>query len=461
MTKGAAEDVESYVVARWSHLVRTLVELGASVPDAERVAAAACARTWGSWRRERRAGDVDVLVFGELLSRWSREPGQPPAGPDRVAAVLVAEARLSEHAAERLTGGDPGVAPPGARSSDDAYLGTAPIAAILDDVRRRRRRTTSLVAGAAVVVAVVAGLVLVLDAEPDRRPVVANALPLAWWSVGTLHLGRSEVAVPDLVELAQAGAGASYAVVFSDEGGDVHQVDDVSEPVRIGRTAPGSGISATLDGRAAWVDVEGQTPTVVVWDTAKGSELGRLPLGGATGPGTRVVALEDDTVYLDTPAGARRWTLGEAEPSLVGGPVVAAASDVLVVGAPTGGVPGGAPIVPGSSRFTVAADHGATLSADGLITAAWVPGEPDLTLIGAGANLTTVPLALPERTGIVAARFAPGGELVLVITDGPTVRDLDPGSDPGSAPVSVATCLLHTGTCDAVLTNVPPVVLER
>ena len=73
---------------------------------------------------------------------------------------------------------------------------------------------------------------------------------------------------------------------------------------------------------------------------------------------------------------------------------------------------------------------------------------------GAGADPATVPLDLPERTGVVAARFAPSGELVVVVTTASPVGDRPPV-------VTVVTCVLGTGVCEEVLADVPPVVLAR
>lgn len=435
------EDVESYAVARWVDAVRTLVELGAGVEEAEVAARTALTRSWRAWKREQRVGDVDVLVFGELLRAWGWPHARPQVGADQVARVLVAEGRLSDHAAQSVTGGSPDGAPLETRGLDGpgAYRGAAPIAEVRDDLRRRRRRTASLLTVATAVTAVVVGLVLVLTAPtpPEPRPVVVNRLPLAWWSQDTLHLAGSELSVPGLVELAQVGRGASYAVVFGDERGRVFQVDDLSDPVRVGSTEPGSAIGAAPDGRAAWVDVSEPVPTVVVWDAAAQEVVHRLRLSDdASSRETDVAALDGDAVYLSSPNGTSRWVLGEATARPFPDRVVDASGGVLVVAMPPAGT--GGSVLTSSGRFRVAADHQATLSPGGLIAATWVPDEPGLALNGVGATLTTVPLRLPQRAGIVEARFAPNGDLVLVLS-----RRID-------GPVTLTTCVLQTGSCEEV-----------
>jgi hypothetical protein len=468
MTPGEPQDVASYVAARWADLVRTLVELGAAVPEAELAARDACARTWRAWAREHRTGDVDVLVFEELLHRWGWPQERPDLDPERVAQVLVTTGRVSEHAAELVTGADAGGTPVTAAwaPDDDLYRGVAPVAEIRDDLRRRRRRTTTVVAAAAVVLSVGVGLVRVLDTGPDRpdrpdqpdRPVVANPLPLAWWSVGALNLGRSRVAVPGLVELAQAGDEESSTVVYLDDRGGVWQVDDTTDPELVGRSEPGSGIRATEEGRAAWIEVGDDAPAVVVWDTVERRILGRLVLEDPGGP-AEVVALDGDTVYLRTPVGTRSWELGDVE-ALPARGVVTARDGVLVVTEPPSRTDDAAPVRAGPRRFTVDADLRAALSPDGLIVATWMPGSPDLALTGPGASLATVPLQLPERDGIGEARFAPNGDLVLVLTREPSA---------GGA-VTVATCVLNTGVCEqpvrtgagrASATGVPQVILTQ
>ncbi len=456
----AAEDVESYTHARWNDLVRTLVALGADVPEAELAARAALVRCWHAWKEEHRSGDVDVLVYGALLRAWGWPREHPAVGADDVARTLVAEGRLSDYAAERVTGADPGAMPlrewqPEDR--DDAYRGAAPLASIRDDLRRRRRRTTTFVAAAAAVTAVVAGLVLLLGEEPtppDPPPVVVNPLPLAWWSQDTLHLARGEVTVPGLTALAQAGQGASYPVVIGDDRGRVSQVGDDLEPVQIGTYELGATIRASLDGLATWVDVSDPIPSVVVWDTEAREVVDRLPLTDSrTGLQTQVVALDGDTVYLRSPAGTSRWVLGEAEARPIRDRVLDAANGVLLVAMPPAST--GSSILPGPQRFGVGADRQATLSPGGLIVAAWVPQEPDLILGGSGANLAAVPLRLPERSRILEARFAPNGDLVLVTSRVYLLArsyDDDGVTSSGRTPfVDLVTCDLQTGSCDVVV----------
>jgi RNA polymerase sigma-70 factor (sigma-E family) len=66
------EGFSSYVAARWSGLVRTLVLLGCDAHEAEDVAQTALVRCYAAWERVRMADDLDAYVYRSLLNTWAK-----------------------------------------------------------------------------------------------------------------------------------------------------------------------------------------------------------------------------------------------------------------------------------------------------------------------------------------------------------------------------------------------------
>lgn len=65
-------DFDAYMAARWPILVRALVLLGCSGPEAEDLVRSGLARCYTSWDRVRKADDVDVHVYRTVLEDWHR-----------------------------------------------------------------------------------------------------------------------------------------------------------------------------------------------------------------------------------------------------------------------------------------------------------------------------------------------------------------------------------------------------
>ena len=99
---GGAQELDDYVTARWSDLVRTARCVGAGPEEAERRAHDALVRSWRAWPEERRSGDVDVLVYGALLDLCG------DLDPEWTAEVLAHGAALSDDQVEDLVGLRPG-----------------------------------------------------------------------------------------------------------------------------------------------------------------------------------------------------------------------------------------------------------------------------------------------------------------------------------------------------------------
>lgn len=411
------EGVDDYARARWNDLVRTLLHLGADVAEAEAAAHDALVRSWEAWPREARFGDVDVLVYGELLEAWSarsRAAGGSQPDPDDVARVLVAGAELEEHQAESLTGSvvatgrGPGTGPwsPARRHEDweARYGGAAPLASLHEAVRRARRRRRGLVAGAAAVVAALALAAVVLpggappdDGDPDR-PDAANGIPLAWWADGVLHLGTTTVEAPGLVTLAQSGDDPTYAVVYTDSAGQVVQVSAGGDGRRIGTTDAGAPVLGASAGRVVWVDVgddRASSRRLVLWDPAVAAARSTLDLAGSrAGPGAALLAVEAGEVLLRTADGrVEAWRPGEAD---------------------TRPSPGATTTATGAGRTAGRSD----LSPSGRFVATWEADGPALrvtTAPGQPGTAQTADLQVPGSQ-VLDARFVDDRRLVVVST---------------------------------------------
>jgi len=65
-------DFSSYLVARWPGLIRTLVLLGCTFAQAEKVATDSLARCHRSWESDRDADDIDVHVHRTVMARLAK-----------------------------------------------------------------------------------------------------------------------------------------------------------------------------------------------------------------------------------------------------------------------------------------------------------------------------------------------------------------------------------------------------
>jgi len=62
----------SYMAARWTGLVRSLVLLGCEFHEAEDVVQTAMVRCYVGWNRVSRADDVDAYVYRTILNVWAK-----------------------------------------------------------------------------------------------------------------------------------------------------------------------------------------------------------------------------------------------------------------------------------------------------------------------------------------------------------------------------------------------------
>ena len=349
-----ASEFTAWLVARWPALVRTLVFLGHPQPEAESVAVAGLARALPAWERERREGDVEVLVYRAVLAERARllrhreddspapsdEPDLPPALADRLErrreleahlaaltplqreqAVLTHVAELSEDQVADVVE-EPGPAPempfpgPSVRDACEAVPASpAPVSAVLERSRGRRRTAWVRGGGALAATLVVLGATMWWSARPDgvdrgRVTVQSNPLPLPWYADGRLHLARVVVEAPGVQKLVDVPDG----VVYSDADGDVVHVDAAGDQDRIGETVTGSRLVVEPDnGWVAWADPGDGDPELVVHDTLARAEVGRRSLAGSSAGGGQPVgesgpiAVEDERVYYSSPDGDFAW----------------------------------------------------------------------------------------------------------------------------------------------------------
>src|SRR5262245_15624702 len=81
---GDDADFAAYLAARWPPLVRSVVLLGCSRPEAEVVVTSGLARCYAAWARVRRADDVDAHVYRTVLDCWHRHQRRRGAVPIEV-----------------------------------------------------------------------------------------------------------------------------------------------------------------------------------------------------------------------------------------------------------------------------------------------------------------------------------------------------------------------------------------
>ncbi|HYH35331.1 MAG TPA: hypothetical protein VD814_09300 [Nocardioides sp.] len=347
-------DFTTWVAARWPALVRTLVLLGHPQAEAEQIAREGVARAVPAWEREWREGDVEVLVYREVLAERGRvlrhrgdeplpprdEPDLPPALEDRLErrreleahlaglpptqrekAVLVHVAELAEEQAADVLG-DPGPSPamPFAgthvREACEAVpVGPVPVTAVLATARRRRRSAWLRGVSALGIVAVVVAATTwwtgrAEDVERGEVSPASNPLPVPWYADGRLHLARVVVEVSGVEHLVSVPDG----VVYTDDAGRVVQVDAAGKVSELGETVAGSRLVVEPDnGWVAWADPGDGDPELVVRDTLADAEVGRRSLAGSAGGGGQPVgasgpiAVEDERIYYSSPDGDFAW----------------------------------------------------------------------------------------------------------------------------------------------------------
>lgn len=468
-------DVESYLDARWSDLVRTLVLSGCTPEDAEPLTIAACARIQPAWRGARkREEDVDVLLYSALLEERRRHwAGQHPdaaaVGDRRLAAALAQGAGLDEWQVEqvlRVVPGSVDANPYAGLGTEwhEVYRGATPLDGIRAAVRRTRRRR--LTAGAALLAAAVVATAVVLVVRPDAAPMPKppgptpprNPIALAWASNDVLHLDRVEVDTPGLTTLAQVGA-APYGAVYGDDEGRVVQVDAAGILSVIGRTRVGDPIVGSSDGTAAWVDpgTAAGDSEIVAWDTTAATEVGRVTINR----GSELVAIDGGTVYATGRGTTTTWRVGDSA-------VDQAAPGLADVAA-------GLELRSGEvDPFRVPRGQPARVSPDGSLALTWIPGEPSVTLVApAGSSSSPPALGLEPRAIVLDARFTPDGDVVLVTS---RVYLLSMGQDDvtgssGRSPYAdLVTCSVTDGRCTTDLgrntfagdsSNPTPIILAR
>ncbi|MBF4766853.1 SigE family RNA polymerase sigma factor [Nocardioides agariphilus] len=66
------EEFASYMSARWTGLVRSLVMLGCEAHEAEDVVQTALVRCYSAWDRVSRADDPDAYVYRSVLNVWAK-----------------------------------------------------------------------------------------------------------------------------------------------------------------------------------------------------------------------------------------------------------------------------------------------------------------------------------------------------------------------------------------------------
>ncbi|MEN8673340.1 hypothetical protein [Nocardioides sp.] len=395
--------------------------------QAERVAREALLRSWSRWPAEHRSGDVDVLVYGELLAARATGGNGSDDSDSDVARVLTRGARLGPHQVEDLTGTTVDTAASwGPEEWASRYAAPAPLAEIRRVLRARRRRRTLATLAAAAVVALV-GFVLVVSGEdtpapePDP-PQSPNAIPLAWWSDDVLHLGGVEVDVPGLEVLAQAGTDPSYAVVYGDSLGQVVQVEADGGSAAIGVSEPGEAVLGSARGRVAWIDRTGGTPDLVLWDADTRAAVASLDLTSShAGADAVLVGFDGEAAYLRTSDGLTDVWLGAGDSTPVDS----------------------------RSPYATVALGGRDLSPDARLLAEWTPGGSSLVVRPVSDPGRPRPMEVPG-TRVLTARFVDDVRLVVVATRTYLLgRDFDDGiTQSGRFPVAdLVTCDVTTGAC--------------
>jgi hypothetical protein len=342
------------------------------------------------------------------------------------------------------------------RVAESIEVASAPYDAVLARAAQRRRRAVRTVVAAAVALVAVVGVATwaarrdpepAVEPGPARVTEAANPADVAWYAGGLLHLSGVTVELPRMTDLAEVDGGA----VYGDVDGTVAYVSATGTRTVLGEKDPGtSTIVSDEHGWAAWVGAG----RLVLWDVAAGEEVDELPVE----PGTRVVVIDQDRVYLTTGADDAHardlaWTPGaDAEPLDRSGLLDAESATRVYA------VAGGARIEMVQSLFGVSFRRpgtGADLSPGGLFVLTRRPGSSD--------NGPFVPMLYDARSGDLLPSGLDRGELALDATFGPhrtlaylVVRsdDLAAGADlhGDSVPLVVLrTCDLVDSTCHDVI----------
>jgi hypothetical protein len=327
-------DFTSYVAARWTPLVRSLLALGAPLAAAHRGAAETLSRCHDAWDERDAWVDLDVHVFQDLVSRWGRRrdawwelsardheveaaTGWPEieAALDRIgvaertALVLQEVGGLNPTQVQDVTGAD-GVPSDSAlvadlhQAAETFPVDQPPIAEMIAASRRRRGGMRALSIAGGVAVLVVAGVVTAVVLRADDPPVddagetfdpvtsrtYDNPSPLAWYADGTLYLPHSQVDLRDVRDFAQWDDGA----VYLDLRGNLVTVTRDGDRRLIATMDPdGSFLVSDTKDRVVWVDPEG--PVLVDYDLDTRARVREVDLD--EGP-VRIVSLEDAGAYV-------------------------------------------------------------------------------------------------------------------------------------------------------------------
>lgn len=335
----------AYLAARWPVLVRALELLGHDPEQARELALSGLAGVWPEWSRLRREGDVEPLVWQEVLAARERslrhqqvpvpaapprtQPGLPEQAErlaevvaalaavtpeERVAVVLAQVAELDEGQLDEVLGSDRGRAPVFPDADVRLALEAIPVDPVAAEEvaarARARRRTTwrravAVLAGLVTIAAAVLAVSWVLRPDDGLGEVVEadNPLPIAWSAQGRLHLSDVTVTVAPVVDLVTVPDG----VVLADADGGVAMVTHDGTVTPIGSTVPGEGLVVDPDnGWVAWADPGDGAPQLVVHDTRVGDVVGRRSLaspgegGGQPVGGTGPIAINGEHVYYRT-----------------------------------------------------------------------------------------------------------------------------------------------------------------
>lgn len=373
----------AYLGARWPALVRTLVLLGHSEPDAHTIALDALVRIHPDWSRLMREEDVEVAVYREVLEARDRHLRR--AGPDEtvptatVAAVVppgmadqaerreqveaalatmtpedrrvlvleyvgeLSEDQVADVLETRVAAARPQLADADVRLALEAIpVDPLPAQRVAQGARDRRRRLWTRTLGAvAALVLLVAAVAWVIDRGDTvgRVTEADNPLPLAWYADGVLHLPDVTVEVRPVEQLVTVPDG----VVMSDDRGEVTMVEESGELAKIGETIPGSDLVVEPDnGWVAWADPGDGDPEVVVHDTRVGDEVGRRSLsvpgegGGQPVGGSGPVAIDGERVYYTTRDNDFVWQPLPDEAFAISGSLADTAEGARLSNAPSG-----------------------------------------------------------------------------------------------------------------------------
>jgi hypothetical protein len=251
----ADRDFAAYVGARGPTVVRCLVLLGLSAPEAEQVAAEAFASLQPDWADVSSSGDVAEILFATTL------------GTDaETTAALIEEAATL---------------PP-------LLLPYERVRAVVARRRRRQRLTAGSVVAVAAVVALVWSLVEGAGGHPappeddGLGPVHVSAggrdAGVVWWADGTLHLAAADLEVGDVRRVVAAGDAAAYV----DGRGRLVAAYPDGHRILLGHPTRHSALVSSEHGLVAWIDAtDPEVERLVVWDVPAERRLARVVVTGA------------------------------------------------------------------------------------------------------------------------------------------------------------------------------------